>query len=261
MDRPTPPGQTTGPAGGPTAAPEEVPPWPYIAAFTVLLLAGVAFGVMAREARRAQPDGPDLRVASWVAEHRDRWPGATRFFLAVTKVGDWPYSVLLSAGLTAAVGLLPRDHPLRLRVREAGFWLAVLASSWLLNRALKKVVGRDRPPEPGHLVGVDAESFSFPSGHAAFAGTYFALLAAVLLRHVEPGRHLPRAAIVLACLLAAWLVAASRVWLGVHYVSDVLGGLALGMGWIAAVWLVRSGWYRWSDRRSHRHEGPAAGGR
>jgi membrane-associated phospholipid phosphatase len=243
VNRPTRPGPDT--PGAESGVPEAIPLWPYAVAFGVLLAAGIAFGLMAREARQELPDGPDQHLARWVAEHRDDWPLLTRLMLAATRLGDAPFAVGLSLAGAAMLVALPRHAPLWSRIREAAFWLAVLASSWVMNRFLKAFFARERPPSIGHLIAIDDQSFSFPSGHAAFAGCFFGLAATLALRHVGRRPVFLRALVLVVCLGLALAVGASRVWLAVHYVSDVIGGLALGLAWAVASVTIHYGWRHW----------------
>ena len=77
------------------------------------------------------------------------------------------------------------------------------------------------------------DSFSFPSGHALFATCFFGGLA-VLLSHRLRSRLL-QVLIWIVALLLIVLIGASRVYLGVHYPTDVLGGFAVGIVWVVSV--------------------------
>jgi undecaprenyl-diphosphatase len=108
----------------------------------------------------------------------------------------------------------------------------VLAVSWLaagqlVRLALNRSVGRPRPPAALHLV--LAHGFAFPSGHTTTATIGYGLLAVLAAMLLSWGRRwFPAVAVVLAVL-----VGLSRVYLGVHWPTDVLGGWALGVGWLA----------------------------
>lgn len=221
----------------PPPEPGAAPAWPHGAALGVLLGLGLAFGLLAREARRQQPDGPDRHALGWLTAHRAAWPGATRAFGWVTLLGDAPWSILATVGAAAALALVPGREGRAERLREAAFFVGVVASSWVSNRVLKLFFRRERPPLDLRLL--DEGSFSFPSGHAAFAATLFGMLAVAAWRLAPIRSAALRGAIVAGCLLLAAAVAASRVWLGVHYVSDVIGGFALGLGWVTAAWTIR----------------------
>ena len=115
--------------------------------------------------------------------------------------------------------------------------LAILGTpvAFLLCSLVKLGVQRPRPTEA--LIVVPA-TFSFPSGHAAVATALFLTLA-VLAAHGER-RTGPRRVIIGAGLAIALIVAWSRVYLGVHYFSDVIGGMLLGAaGTVAALLVVR----------------------
>jgi undecaprenyl-diphosphatase len=215
----------------------------YPVAFAAILGLGVVFGLAAREAREAEPDGLDRAARTWVAAERARFPGVTAAMRVATRLGDAPWSLLACGAVALALGWLGHRGRLPRGLHEGTFWLVVLASGWGLNALLKLVFQRERPPLDGRLVTVGARSFSFPSGHAAFAGVFFGLLGLILFRYA--GRW--RWAGALACALGALAIAGSRVWLGVHYVSDVVGGLAVGFGWAVAAWAVR---HRLPERRA-----------
>lgn len=104
----------------------------------------------------------------------------------------------------------------------------------VLNTLLKAVFSRPRPTLFPPLV--TETSYSFPSGHAMSAIAFYGLLALVLWHHRHYGW---------AILAGIWvpLVALSRVYLGVHYPSDVLASLTLGTVWLSIVWFVYTGKY------------------
>lgn len=115
---------------------------------------------------------------------------------------------------------------------------AVLAGTAILAQAcssfLKSFYGRPRPDLVPH--GVDVYSASFPSGHAMLsAATYLTL--AVLVAHLEVTRRSKVLVFGLAVLLLT-AVGFSRVYLGVHWPSDVVGGWCAGAAWALAAWLV-----------------------
>lgn len=135
-------------------------------------------------------------------------------------VGGTGVRLLLAGGVMA--GLLWGQR------RRAAWWLMlVVIGGTLLNLALKQVFAAPRPDLLPHLDIV--HSYSFPSGHAAGNMMFLGALAMLAGR---------RSGYVLAAMLIA-LIGISRVWLGVHWPSDVLAGWTEGLGWLALchVWL------------------------
>jgi undecaprenyl-diphosphatase len=107
---------------------------------------------------------------------------------------------------------------------DAAVLIAALGGAGVVNALLKLVFQRPRP----ELAFVHLETYSFPSGHAAVATATFTTLAFVVGR--RSGR---RRAVVVAATATALivLVGFSRLYLGVHYLSDVLAGWSFGLAW------------------------------
>ena len=138
----------------------------------------------------------------------------------------WTYLVLF--GLLA--GWLMRQG----RSRMAAFVLVAVTFSPLLNQAVKQLVNRARPVLDDPVA--HASGLSFPSGHAQAATVAVLVLMVLFLPRL---RQAWRAAAIAAGV--AWIAAVglSRVGLGVHFVSDVLAGVALGTAWVMALVSVR----------------------
>ena len=160
---------------------------------------------------------------------RDMMPGVaspllTRIMLAASRYGG--PSILVPVGLAVALAFLIRGWR-----RGALLVVVTLTGAGLLNWLLKLSFGRVRPeaffdyPLPG--------SPSFPSGHALYAASVFGGLAVLLSARLEH-RSLRTAVWVLMGSLVL-MVGFSRVYLGVHYPSDVLAGYAVGVIWVATV--------------------------
>jgi undecaprenyl-diphosphatase len=132
----------------------------------------------------------------------------------VTALGSTPAMALVVLAALAFLGY--RRRWLEFVPLAAGAVLTYAA--WPL---VKDLVARPRPP--GALV--DVSGFAFPSGHAANSVAYVAV--AVALAHTVP-RLAGRAGIVVAAIVLAAAIGLSRVYLHVHYLSDVLGGWGLG---------------------------------
>ena len=112
--------------------------------------------------------------------------------------------------------------------RTARYWLANVAFAELLVQVLKFSLGRHRPLQ----LYSGNEAFSFPSGHVTVSTVVLGFLAFLLTRGAGTGRRL---AIVATAGVYVALVAFSRLYLGAHWFSDVLGGMSFGLAWVALV--------------------------
>jgi len=163
-------------------------------------------------------DGPvtrlDEQVTLWLAAHRQ--PALTRVMLLVSDAHQT--SRLLAVTALVAVWLALRRQGRQLAR------LAVVPAGMLLNAGLKQVFMRPRPALDDPLVRL--ATLSFPSGHAAASTVFYgALCALVFARFRQPALRAGAVAIAVAMVLA---VTFSRVYLGAHYLSDVVAGVAAG---------------------------------
>lgn len=115
---------------------------------------------------------------------------------------------------------------LKLR-REATLLAFTVAGGWLANSAAKLMVGRSRPEIVPHLM--EAGGHSFPSGHSFNAAVVFIAMA-LAFAAISPRQSVRILTIATALVISA-LIAWSRVWLGVHWPSDVIAGWLGGAGW------------------------------
>jgi undecaprenyl-diphosphatase len=120
------------------------------------------------------------------------------------------------------------------RWRIAAFIASASVGAWLLTEGLKLIVQRPRPTVVPHLR--DVTALSFPSGHAMTSAAVYLTLGALLTRVVE--RRLTKAYCFAVAVLLTVLVGASRVYLGVHYPTDVVAGWLIGVSWALGCWLV-----------------------
>ncbi|WP_166382491.1 phosphatase PAP2 family protein [Catellatospora methionotrophica] len=182
------------------------------------VLAGITDDVVAQE----ELSSSDPTVASWLADHRTHW--LTRSMQAVTWLGSGWVTVPV---LVLAALLLPvwRD-----RRRTLALVLTVSMGSAVLVTIGKLLTVRPRPVVGEVLT--TATGYAFPSGHSAQAAAAYGVLALLISLRV------PRAAkplVWLAATALVLLIGFSRLYLGVHWLTDVLAGYALGACWLAVV--------------------------
>lgn len=151
----------------------------------------------------------------------------------VTALGGVTVMVLVSVVGVAAF-LLHR------RPRHAAILAATVLLADISSEGLKHLYGRPRPGLVPH--GAYVYSASFPSGHSTLSAATFLTLA-MLIASLEPQRGVKAMVYVLGMLLVI-AIGFSRVYLGVHWPSDVLAGWSLGAAWALAAWLVLLRWTR-----------------
>ncbi len=167
----------------------------------------------------AQPIGP-----KWVQ-------GMGRDFTALGGIGVLTFVTL------AVIGFLLMQH----KGREALLIVAAVGGGLLLSTLLKDIYNRPRPELVPH--GAYVFTASFPSGHSMMSAVTYLTLGALLAR-VQPRKRIKIYLLTLASVLSV-LIGLSRVYLGVHWPTDVLAGWTVGVTWALLCWLVA----RWLQYR------------
>jgi undecaprenyl-diphosphatase len=181
-------------------------------------LALVVFVRITRELIEGDVGALDSAILLAVAKRRTPW--LTMTAVDVTALGSITLVVLFSA-FTLLVLLVLRDRmgALQLVVASVG--------AGILTIVTKDIIERSRPTEAQQLIA--ASGFSYPSGHSASTSALYLTIAIIACRYV---RHSgARATIFLAVSAVLLMVGASRVYLGVHYATDVVSGISLGAAW------------------------------
>ena len=201
----------------------------------VIVSAGVLLALLTMvELRHGRPLSADLAVHRWAVRHRPDPLRESAALITATGTGVIPYALAMVAGIIAGSGSYGR---VLMVVRT----VAVLLVVQLLRFALVTAVGRPRPPAADWAVHVTG--FAFPSGHTVTSAT----AAGILIWAAYPRLHGIASTAFAACVVT-WAVAVglSRVYLGVHWPTDVVGGWAFAAVLLgSAILLLR----RWEARR------------
>jgi membrane-associated phospholipid phosphatase len=159
---------------------------------------------------------------AWFQSQRTPW--ATQVMLLVTYLHSTP-GLLAMAGILAVVLWRQGDKRWVLTL------VAAVPGAMVLNVGAKNLVQRARPVVEQPVLVLD--TYSFPSGHAAGSAALYTFAAAWLLSRMQGALPAARLAVIGAAIVITLWVAFSRVYLGVHYVSDVIAGMLLGTLWLA----------------------------
>ena len=147
-------------------------------------------------------------------------PFLDSFMTAVSVPGNMPYSVIIVLSV-AAVFLV-------LRYKREAFFIVLTMLSGLVSTVVKLLINRPRPSEP--LVRVISKNLqqSFPSGHVMFYVIFFGFIILLMCQLKSIHRFL-RIFVAVISLVLIFLVSVSRIYLGAHWFTDVLGGFLLGI--------------------------------
>ena len=163
----------------------------------------------------------DLAAARWI--HSTTTPAGASVFLAITNIGSPPMMAAIAL-LGVLVTFVARHRLL------AWAWAAAAVGGAILDQVLKTTIHRSRPEYAAAFL--HGSSYSFPSGHAMGSIIGYGFLAyAITLTVRWAGTH--RRVVLAAAVLLTLLIGISRVYLDVHYPSDVVGGWAAGLAWLA----------------------------
>ncbi|NMM10608.1 MAG: phosphatase PAP2 family protein [Polaromonas sp.] len=210
----------------------------------VLIGASWLFGGIAEDVVSGDPlTVIDLRVAQWFHAHAT--PLLTQVMRVVTHLHD-PIPVTAAVLLMASYLAWKRDW----------YWFicvnVTIPFGMLLNVLMKYAFHRARPSFDDPLVALS--SYSFPSGHVAGATLFYGVVAAMLVKTIHGWRW--RVMIVLASIALVILVALTRIYLGAHYLSDVLAAFAEGVAWLTLCLTAMHTYWQHSRRNLAPHPKP-----
>ncbi|MFZ5625610.1 MAG: phosphatase PAP2 family protein [Gemmatimonadota bacterium] len=189
-----------------------------------------AFGWLAVEVQSRGTGPLDVGILHLV--YLGHTPALTKLMKVLTTMGAGAFAIPFALAVYGALRWWRR------RPRAARLYVYACSSGWAMNLLAKALFRRHRPDVVPHL---DAAGwFSFPSGHAMLAPLVFGLAAVLFLREVRSPAVRLISFFAVALLVIG--IGVSRVYLGVHYASDVLGALLAGTGWAAlCTWLALRG--------------------
>jgi membrane-associated phospholipid phosphatase len=187
------------------------------------LVAGYLFVELAEQVGRSTSSlvRADQTIHDWFGH--ERRPGLTALLRTATSIGG-------TGGLAAIVAVVVAVLLVRKERASAIFVVVTAAGAGLLNTGLKMIFARARP-DLASAIAV-ARWYSFPSGHAMSSFATFGALAYIALR--QPWPWASRSAGLAVALTLVVLVGLSRVYLGVHWASDIAGGWSAGTVWLAS---------------------------
>jgi len=186
------------------------------------LAPGAAFAALTGCVAAGQPFGALDRAVNTAAHHATvAHPVLLAAARTVTLLGG---AAVLTALVVLAAALLARTDR-----RRAVAVLALTAGAALVHSLLKVLIGRPRPTFADPLVHLASQAF--PSGHATNSTVVYGTLLLLMLPRIGPAAGRRLLTLGVAVLVAG--VAASRVLLGAHWLTDVVGGLLLGLTWLA----------------------------
>jgi membrane-associated phospholipid phosphatase len=192
-----------------------------IAGLLVFIVMTLTLGEIAEDVRNGEPlTITDVRFSNWLHTHGS--PTLTKVMWIITSL----HASAVVCTVAVLIGLYLWQR--RERFWVVALWLSVFGGL-LLNRTLKLVFQRARPRFSDAVQMLT--SYSFPSGHTMIATVFYGALAAFVFANSKSWPLRMLAAVVAMALIV--LVAFSRVYLGAHYLSDVLGAMAEGFAWIA----------------------------
>jgi membrane-associated phospholipid phosphatase len=186
-----------------------------VSVLLIWIFLGIAEGVLTNEGIVAADDWASVHVLYF------RSSFTNVIMISATQLGGVVF--VNSAGSLIAGYLLAKGHP----DKAAGFAAAVLGGQ-LLNFLLKVIIQRQRPA--GITALIHASGWSFPSGHAMMSAAFYGMIAYLLVR--SAGSRKMKALSIIFSGFMMILIGFSRIYLHVHYLSDVLAGFTAGLFWL-----------------------------
>ncbi len=192
-----------------------------VVGFVLALVAGALFAALADWVLDDKTISVDEQFGAWLLSTAT--PTRSLILFNITQLAN---SSVVAVGLALACGVLWR----RGRKRHAVLLLVVVVGAGLLNVLLKGIFVRPRPDFADTYY--RESGFSFPSGHAMLGVVFYGMLAYAIGKILTTRRT--RLVLAVVAVVLALVIGFSRIYLGVHYLSDVVAGWSAGACWLAA---------------------------
>ncbi|MGG1554545.1 phosphatase PAP2 family protein [Paenibacillus ferrarius] len=211
---------------------------PFIFALAFSLICAIGFGLIGLIISDEKITNFDQTVISFIQSFEH--PTITRIMKVFTFIGGG-----VPVGIITVISVLFLYKVLNHRM-ELVLLIGVTIGSAMINTVLKEIYHRSRPVI--HRI-IEETGFSYPSGHSMAAFSLYGVLAFLLWRHIKTS--LGRTLLIIISSLMILLIGVSRIYLGVHYPTDVLGGFLASGSWLTiAIWFYQ--WFqekRWERKR------------
>lgn len=189
------------------------------------------FAALADEVLQGDTETFDNAILAWIHAHGTSWMDTSA--IELTALGSFVVLAILGLVLSVVLWHLGKHRYVAL------LWLAC-TGSLVLNQTLKAAFGRSRPQVFEWLV--DVGNLSFPSGHAMNSMVFYTVAAYAIGHVVGPGRT--RTLVYTGAAVIVAMIGFTRMYLGVHYPSDVLAGYAVGYAWATLCSVLTEAWGR-----------------
>ncbi|ANY75406.1 phospholipid phosphatase [Paenibacillus ihbetae] len=186
----------------------------------ISLCALLAFVLLAALVKHKRIDDWDHAISRYIQSFEQPWITDIAVWLSFIGSRD---AIIVLCLITVALQYMLLKHR-----TEIFLLIGVIIGSSILNLLLKLAFQRMRPDI--HRL-IEVTGYSFPSGHSMVAFSFYGVLAYLLWRHIEAGRG--RIVLVVFAVLMIGSIGLSRVYLGVHYPSDIVGGYLAACFWLA----------------------------
>lgn len=164
-----------------------------------------------------------------IDQHIEKWPGWLELPMTVISFFGQP---IITVGTLVGIGIFGISN------QQNDLIIATIIGiiTIVINSLLKIGIGRDRP-KTKYAANMWIDTFSFPSGHSCGAVVAFGLLTYLLLPYISPFLAF---IVIILCLSLITAIGISRVYLGAHYASDVIGGWIIGSIRMLTIFVIKS---------------------